>query len=356
MRAPAFALLLTLTACGAADDKSSRPVEALPTVTVARVVDQALPGGLVASGRLVPREEVAVAAELGGFRVASVAVEEDAVVTRGRTLAVLDTALLESQITQARAALSQQQVAAERATGEAARVAGLDNQGVLSNEAIQQRRLAARSSDAAVAVARAQLRDLLVRRDRLVIRAPTAGRVLERTVRPGDTSAAGTVMFRIARDNLIELYAEVPDADVSVVRVGDPAQVTLASGTQLRGTVRLIGARVDDRTGLAIARIALPVRDELRAGGFAQARFTRDSAPTRLVPEAAVHFDSDGASMQVVGTGDKIHRVPVRTGRRAKGLVELIDGPAVGSRVVLAGGAFVLEGDRVRTVVAGAGR
>jgi HlyD family secretion protein len=346
-------LTLLLAGCGQSDDSERRAPAPAPTVSVAQVVSQPLPGGLTASGRLVPREEVAVASELGGYRVARVTVEEDAQVRRGETLALLDPALLQSQIAQARATLAQQEVAAERARDEASRVAGLDDQGVLSNEAIQQRRLAARSNDAAVAVARAQLRDLEVRRERLVIRAPTAGRVLERAVRPGDTSAAGTMMFRIARDGLVELYAEIPDAEVATVRVGDPAEVTLASGTRITGRVRLVGARVDERTGLAIARIALPVRADLRAGGFAQARFTRASAPTRLVPEAAVHFDADGASVQVVDAQNRVHRLPARTGRRAGGMVELVDGPPVGSRVVLTGGAFVLDGDRVRIAAAG---
>lgn len=336
-----------LAGCGRDDAAERQPLPA-PAVSVVPVVERSLAGGVEASGRLVPREEVAVAPELGGYRVARVLVEEGAIVGRGQTLAVLDDALLVSQIAQARATLAQQQVAADRSRQEAARVAGLDNQGVLSNEAIQQRRLGARSSEAAVAVARAQLNDLLVRQQRLTIRAPTAGRIIERTARPGDTSSPGGVMFRMARDGLVELYAEVPEAALGDVAVNDPAQVTLASGETLSGRVRLRGARVDDRTGLVVTRIALPISETLRPGGFARARFTRASTPTRLVPEAAVHFDSNGASVIVVDARNRVKHVRVKTGRRGGGMVELVQGPPVGSRVVLAGGAVVLEGDEVR--------
>src|SRR3546814_3021428 len=84
--------------------------------------------------------------------------------------------LLRSQIAQSRAMLAEQKVAAEKAQAEANRVEGLDNKGVLSQEAIEQRRLAANSANAAVAAAQAQLNDLLVRQRRLVIRAPRSDR------------------------------------------------------------------------------------------------------------------------------------------------------------------------------------
>jgi HlyD family secretion protein len=341
-----LALLPMLAGCDA--DKSKMAHDLPPqTVTVATVARHEISGALTASGRLVPREEVAVAADLNGFRVARVLVEEGAAVQRGQVLATLDDSLLRSQIDQIRATLVQQQVAAEQAAVQAARVDGLDNQGVLSREAIETRRFAVRSSRAAAAATQAQLNDLLVRQSHLQIRAPSDGVILERTVRPGDTSSTGSAMFRMARDGLIELYAEMPEADVAGIAAGDPAEVALASGRKLAGSIRLVGERVDAQTGLVIARIAVPRDAELRQGGFAEARFTR-SFSVLAVPEAAVHFDADGASVILVGRDDRVRRVAVRTGRRAQGLVEIVSGPAEGSRVAVKGSAFVLDGDKVR--------
>lgn len=342
----AIVLPLLLAGCDQQADKRTDPPP--PTVTVAQVEQRPLDGGFTASGRLIPREEVAVAPELSGYRIARVLVEEDAQVSAGQVLAMLDDTLLRSQIAQARAQLAQQQVAYDKARMEAARVAGLDNQGVLSQEAIDQRRLADRSAQAAVAVARAQLEDLLTRQQRLVIRAPVGGRVLQRTARPGDASASGTVLFTIARENLMELDAEVPEASMGTLAIGEPARVMLASGAQVDGRVRLLGARVDNQTGLSTARIALPVRSDLRPGGFAQARFVKQSEPVLVAPEGAVHYDADGAYTLLLDKNDRVRRVPVRTGRRAKGVVEILSGPSQGARVVLGGGAFVLEGDKVR--------
>lgn len=351
--AMALPLVLLLAACGSGKDAAKEPPP--PTVTVAMVDHRALEGGLSASGRLIPREEVAVAPELSGYRIARVLVEEDAKVGAGQVLAVLDDTLLRSQIDQARAQLSQQQVAYERARMDAGRVAGLDNQGVLSQEAIDQRRIAARSAQAAVGVAKAQLDDLLTRQSRLIIRSPVAGRVLQRSARPGEPSASGTVLFTIARDDLVELDAEVAEAAMGTLSIGDPATVTLASGTRLSGKIRLLGARVDNQTGLSSARIALPVNPQLRPGGFAKAEFVKASGTVLAAPEAAVHYDADGAYMLLLDKADRVHRASVRTGRRAGGMVEILSGAKPGVRAVLGGGAFLLEGDRVR-IAAGRGK
>ncbi len=66
------------------------------------------------------------------------------------------------------------------------------------------------------------------------------------------------------------------------------------------------------------------------------------------VPEAAVHFDADGASVRVIDKDDRVRRVSVRTGRRAQALVEVVSGLAEGTRVAVKGSAFVLNGDKVK--------
>jgi HlyD family secretion protein len=346
------AVALALSACS----KKEEPAAANPslTVSVAQVQVRPVAGGLSVSGLLIPREEAAVSPELSGYRVAQVLADEGDMVQRGQPLARLDDALLRSQIDQSRATLAQQQVAAERSEAEAGRVAGLDNQGVLSEEAIAERRLAARSARAAVAVAEAQLRDLLTRQARMTVTAPVSGRVLERTVRPGDSSSPGTAMFRILRDNLIELDAEIPEADLAKVQVGSRATVQLPSGAEVQGVVRIVSPRVDENTKLGRARLTLPVRSDLRPGGFARALFSQGDRPVTAVPEAAIRYDADGASVMVVSSDNRVRRVAIRTGVRGGGWVELLEGPPPGARVALGGSAFVLDGDLVQPVPAAA--
>ena len=329
--------------------------EAAPlTLTVAQVSMRPLSGGLSASGNLVSREEAGVASELAGYRIADVYVDEGAWVKKGQPLVRLDDALLRSQIAQQQANLDQQVVAGQRLQAEADRVKGLDNAGVLSMEQISERRLSAKSGQAAVAAAKAQLDDLKTREKLMIIRAPVSGRVLERDARPGDTSALSTTLYRIAANGLVEFDAEVSQADLSNIRVGEPVEVDLPSNSKVTGRVRFISPRVDSQTGLGHVRVALPVRDDLRPGGFAKGSFQAANRPAPVVPESAIHFDANGASVMVIDAQNRVHRAPIQTGQRAQGYVQLLQGPPVGSRVALGGGAFVLDGDKVH-VAGGAG-
>lgn len=335
------ALLLTttlgVTACGGKKDApqtAAKPAQQARTVTVGRVESRPLGVGFEASGQLVPREEAAVGSELSGYRVARVFVEEGASVRAGQPLVQLDDTLLRAQIAQQAAVTAQAQA-------EAKRVAGLDGQGILSQEQIESRRYAAKAQEAALA-------ELRTRASRMMVTAPVAGRVLERTIRPGDISGGGTTpWFRIARDGLVELDAEVGEAQLSGLRVGQSAQVTLPDGRVVSGAIRLISPRIDATTRLGKVRVRLPVDSDLRPGGFGRAAFGASGKTVKAVPEAAIRYDAEGSSLVTVDASNRARQAPVRTGQRGGGWVELLDGPPAGTRVLLGGSAFTLDGDLV---------
>ena len=277
-------------------------------------------------------------------------VDANAKVAKGQPLAQLDDTLLRSQISQQRALVAEQQVAAEQAAEQAAHVAGLDGQGVLSAEQIAQRRYQARSTRAALDAQTAQLRDLEVRQSRMIIRAPVAGLVLTRAVRPGDIAGSSTPMFTMARDNLIELEAQVAEGDLARLKVGDPAQVVLPDSNTAPGNVRLIYPSVDPQTKLGKVRISLPIRDDLRAGGFGRAVFTALTRTVLAVPESAVRYDADGASVMVLGPDNRVRQVIIKTGEHAEGYVGLTSGPPAGTWVLLGAATFVLPGDLVSPI------
>ena len=345
-----------LSACGKGSSGKTK-IEGAATapadmrsVRVIKVESRELTGGLVASGVLVSREEAAVGSELAGFRVARVLVEEGAVVAAGQPLVQLDNTLIQAQIEQQTALVAQQAVAARQSQLQADRVMGLQGQGVVSEEQLQQRQFQAESSRAALAAQTAILNDFKTRQARMTIRAPVSGRVLERTVRPGDISGGGTY-FRIARDNLVELDAEVPERSLSTVQVGDGAEVTLPSGKVVQGKVRLISPRIDAQSRLGRIRVLLPVSNDLRPGGYAQAAFNSATRKATVVPEAAIRFDAEGASVMVVGEGNRVQQVKIKAGQRSEGYVELLEGPPVGATVVKGAGSFVMSGDVVKPYV-----
>ena len=317
-------------------------------VTVVTVQPQEIQGGITASGALIPREDTAIFPQVNGYRVAEVLADEGVVVKAGQPLARMDDTLIRAQLAQQEALLNQQTVAAERAEAEAARVKGLDAKGILSQEQIDTRRFAAAAARAQAAAQAAAVNDVKTRQGLLTVRAPYAGLVIERNVRPGDMNAGANPWFRIAKDSQVELAADVGEASLDKMRAGAPVQVTLADGVKVEGKVRLVSPRVDAATKLGRVRITLPARADIRAGGFASATFQGSTRSALAVPETAVRYDADGAAVLVVGADDRVIRVPVTTGQRGGGYVELLTGPPAGSRVVQKAATMLVPGDIVR--------
>ena len=293
---------LALAGCKKPPEKQTEADQAR-AVRVVAVEQRPITGALAAGGDLVSREEAAVLPEVNGYRVARVLVDVGDYVRAGQTLVQLDGALLEAQVAQAQAQAAQ-------AEDQALRVSGLDGQGVLSQEQIAQRRFQAQAASA-------NLRNLLTQRRKLAVTAPVSGLVLEKTVRPGDLSAGGaTPWFRLARDGQVELSADLSEDDLARIRPGQSATVTLPSGVTAQGQVRLISPQINPQTKLGQVRILLPVRSDIRAGGFARAVFTDAAGLALAVPETAVRYDADGASVMVVGPNNRVKRVLLQTGQR----------------------------------------
>ncbi len=351
--------VLSLTSCGQKSAPAEGAAASAPqnqSMRVVRVTDRNLSESIGASGRLVVRDEAAVGSELPGYRVRSVLVDEGDWVKQGQAMAQLDDALLQAQIAQAEATLAQQGATAEFKRSQFQRAEALTKEGALSQEMLEQRRMEMVSADAALMASQAGVNEMKVRQSRMTLRAPVAGVVLQRNIRPGEISMTGgsTPYFRIAREGLIELDAELPDAEMSLLKPGDAAMVVLPSGETIAGKVRFVSPRVDASTSLGRARVELPYNAALRPGAFAEARFDSRSRETLAVPASSIRYEAGGPSLMVVDENNRVSKAPVKLGERAGDFVQLISGPPAGTRVLEVGSSFTLEGDTIEPVEASA--
>jgi HlyD family secretion protein len=321
--------------------------ESARSVRTARVESRPVRDALEVSGLLVAREEAAVGAELAGSLVAEVSAEVGDLVAEGQPLATLDDTLLRARVAPLNAQVAERRAARDDAASQLARAQKLGEAGALPPATLDERRHATERAEAALLAARAELTELETRIARTVVRAPLAGRVIERNVLPGELLAGSAPLFRIAGGDQVELDAEIPEQELARVAVGIPASVVLPSGTEIDGELRLVEPSVDPRTKLGRARIALPSHPELRTGGFARAVIRCGEREAAMVPEAALRFSTEGTTVLVVAPDRRVRSVRVRTGARHEGWVEVLDGPAAGSELVTGGAAFVLDGDLV---------
>lgn len=359
-------------------------VPALPAISVTEVVSQRLSDRIIASGLIAAVEEVQVAPLVEGQPLESLLVDVGDMVTEGQVLAVLSRTSLDLQKTEtvaslaaARATISQaeaQLVEAQSAAAEAARVvertaklreSGTAPQATLdtvnanetgANARVDVAKQGLESARAQLALAEARLENVDLLLSRTEVKAPVAGKIIARNARIGAVAtAAGQPMFVITRDAALELRADVSETDLMRLAPGQKAHMrAIGMAEALQGTVRLIEPTIDPLTRLGRARIQVDEAGDLRSGMFVEAEIMAAEREVLAVPVTAIGSNLDGSAVMRVKDG-VVERVPVTTGIRDGGMVEVTGGLAAGDLVVLKAGAFVRAGDRINPVVASAG-
>ena len=179
------------------------------------------------------------------------------------------------------------------------------------------------------------------------ITAPRSGVVLERMAVEGMMSEAGETLFRIADISTIWVIAEVPEATLMEIAVGDEVRVSfrgLADGS-MTGRIDAIYPEVDMMTRTGKLRIELPNPDgRLRANMFAEVEIRLGGAPVVQVPEGAV-IDTGDRQVVILDLGEgRFRPEPVTVGRRGGGMIEIVTGVAAGD-VVVSTATFLIDAE-----------
>jgi RND family efflux transporter MFP subunit len=338
-------------ATAAAPPAPAEPPPAL-TVSIAPATQRPMARVVVGDGSVVAWQELVVGAEIGGLRVAEVAVEEGDAVRRGQLLVRLEDSLLVAQRDQAKAAVDEAEAALRIAQQDLVRSVELSRSQTAARQTLEQREAAARQAEARLASARARRNEAEARLAQARILAPTDGVVSRRATLLGAVTAVGQEMVRLIRDNRVELDARVPELEFAAVRAGQRARV-FHGDRAVEAEVRAVAPTVSAETRLGIVHVALPPGSGLRPGMFARAEILPEAAPALTVPQEAILFREGRPAVFVLSeSGDRVSLRPLATGRRREGVVEVTEGLAPGERVVVSGAGFLTDGDRVR--VAGA--
>ena len=181
----------------------------------------------------------------------------------------------------------------------------------------------------------------------VTITSPISGVIQTLDVRAGMTLGQGQTLAQVTGIGTVWLNAAVPEAQSGSLRVGQTASATLTAfpGETFSGRIIAIlpTAQADSRT--ITVRIELTNRSgRLRPGMFAQVTLGGTGSMALLVPsEAVIRTGTRTIVMLATGNG-RYQPAEVRTGREGGGQTEILEGLAVGEKVV-ASGQFLLDSE-----------
>ena len=324
---------------------------AAPAVTTKTLETMQVARGVVANGTVYAWQEIVVGPEVGGYRVAAVNVEVGDRVRKGQELVQLSEDLLASDVTSKRANLEQAQASLENAESAYRRATSLSGSGVLSQSDVDKLRAEQLAAKARVEVSKAELQasDLRLRHTRVT--APDDGIISARSVNVGQVAQVGTEMLRLLRKGRVEWRAEIPEARIREIRVGQSVKLTTADGAQLDGKVRAIAPTIESTTRAGLVYVDIPSTGAARPGMFARGEILLGQSAASMAPLSSVVTQDGYTYVFVVNEQQLVVRRRVETGAIHGKQIEIVGGVEPGERIVDKGAGFLKDGDRVRVVV-----
>jgi Cu(I)/Ag(I) efflux system membrane fusion protein len=180
----------------------------------------------------------------------------------------------------------------------------------------------------------------------LTIYSPANGIVSERKVTQGQYVNTGDVLYTVTDLSTVWVKAEIYEADLPQVRVGQAVEVTAESlpSSKLRGRVGFLEPMVNAQTRTTAARIQVSnPRMRLRPGMFVQARFALATGDNALaVPRSGV-VDTGEHKLVYVAKGNGVFEAhEVQLGATAGDYFPVLAGLGGGERIVTEGN-FLLD-------------
>jgi HlyD family secretion protein len=197
--------------------------------------------------------------------------------------------------------------------------------------------------------------------ENVIIRAPMTGIVLERyvdvgtMVTTGFTSDRGAkqALLSIANMNDLQVEANVSEADIAKVQIGQPASMSpdAYSDRQYKGNVEYIASTADrDKATVKVKINVLSPDGLLRPNMGAKVTFYQtgtevpEGAPSVMVPKGAV-VNVGGHTVVFLSKDEKAVMQRVEVGGEADGYVQILSGLQGGESVILTPG--VADGDKI---------
>ena len=347
------AIALVVAACGRNGDSAENDAaaasarQAVMTVTATPLERVELTRTIAMTGSVYAWQDVIIASEVGGYRVADVFVDVGDRVKKGQRLVVLSTALLQAEVATKQATLKQREAELVNAQAALERGQSLATMNLLSKADLDRLLSEQMASQSRFESARADLDTSHLRLEFTDVTAPDDGVITSRTVTVGQIAQAGNEMLRLLRNGRIEWRGEAPETRLKDLAPGQGVSVMTADGTPFHGKIRVVSPTISSNDRTALIYVDLPADDRLRPGMYARGEIEIGTGPAYMVPLGSI-VSSDGYSYVFVLSEDNtVARRRVETGAIHDESIEVVSGVEAGERIVDKGAGFLKDGDRV---------
>lgn len=244
----------------------------LQVATVALEQAEQLQRDVRLTGRVVARQSVSLAFEPAG-RVSAVSADRGDAVEQGDVLATLDTRRLESRLAEVAARSEEARASLALAQRQEEREAQLNQNNFASRTALDQARTDRLTLQARLAALAAERDSLTADLDDSTLKAPFAGRVIERYVSVGSLVSSGTTAFDLIDVEQLEAHLGLPAALAATFAPNEAVEL-MVNGEEVSGEIRARLPQVDSDSRTQTLVVSLEAPDHAVPGDLAELRYT----------------------------------------------------------------------------------
>lgn len=330
--APLVTAVIALVGCG--HKPATPPEQALPpaAVRVARVEERQRTATEEVVGTVRAKLRAGIEAKVSG-RIEGMPVNAGQTVKAGELLARLDAREIQARREQAAAAAVQ--------TGrDLKRFVTLLEQKTITQQEFD-------SMEARDRIARAALAEADTMLGYTSITAPFDGVITRKLADVGDLAYPGKSLLEMEDPKLLRLEADVPEAFLGKVQLGNRMAIQVPASTNaVEAVVSEISPAVDPASRTFRVKLDLPTESGLRAGQFGRVLVPAGVSAALRLPVSAIVTRGQMELVFVVADGRAQLRI-IKTGKRLGDEVEIVSGLTAGETVVTAGAASLRDGQPV---------
>jgi RND family efflux transporter MFP subunit len=315
--------------------------EKAPIVSVVKVVRSNLAEEIALSAELVPYQKAILYAKVSGY-LKTINVDIGDQVKTNEILAQLEVPELKDDLANRKAQHDIAKLVYDRI-----KAVPVDHPGLIAQEDIDKAK-----ADLEMAQASYEHAKTLISFATII--APYDGIITKRFVDEGALIQVGTSsstqaqpVVEVAENTKLRLVFPVPEANVTAVKVGNQAQITIQStGEKLTGKIARMADQVDFNTRTMRTEIDIDNTSlTMKPGMYAAVKlFLHETNNSLAVPTQAVDLLSNSPNVWVVNEKGKVEKRPVTIGVKTPDQIGIMSGVKEGEIVVFGNRDLIKEG------------
>jgi len=295
-------------------------------------------------GTVVSRNDARIAAEVPGQLTFVAEVGDRA--ERGDVIARIDAQALEIQLKNDEATIRRLEANLRYLDQQLERTRRLTEQQVVAANDLEQLQSQYETAEQELVQAQVGKEQTEFRLERTRVRAPFAGRVVERLQQPGGYIGMGGEIVRLVDTDHIEVRAQAPLVVAPYLREGMSVLVK-GEEQQAESKIRTVVQVGDERSRMFEVRLGIEGQPWIIGSPVRVALPSSSPQQVVAVPRDALVLRSDSIYLFKVSDEGKAERVVVETGIGHASLIEVRGDVAAGDRIVVRGGERLRPGQAV---------